>query len=290
MTASRLGHIPSATPIQNILVTGASSGIGKVSCLHLAERGYRVIGTSRSLERLASLFDEAEARGLKVYGVELDMNSDESVGSVMPALIDQFGSIDALVNNAGFGVWGPVQSLSIDELKTQFEANFFGAVRMVHAVLPGMIERGAGRIVNISSVLGRIGAPFHGAYVASKFALEGISESLRAELAPFGVYVSVVEPGLFDTDFQENQLRAARADEPDMPYAPHVRQYSDRRDRFQYRGADPVIVAKVIEKIVRSRNPRFRYPVGVDARAGMVGARLLPERLFHAAIDRATMR
>ena len=96
-------------PIRNILVTGASSGIGKVTCLHLAERGYLVIGTSRSLERLAGLFDEAEARGLKVYGVELDMNSDESVDSVMPPLISQFGTIDVLVNNAGFGVWGLVR-------------------------------------------------------------------------------------------------------------------------------------------------------------------------------------
>ena len=278
------------TPIHTILITGASSGIGKVTCLHLAERGYRVIGTSRSLERLAALFDEAEERGLKVYGVELDMNSDESVDSVMPALIAQFGSIDALVNNAGFGMWGPVESLSIDELKTQFEANFFGAVRMIDAVLPGMIERGGGKIVNISSVLGRLGTPFNGAYVASKFALEGISESLRTEIAPLGVHVSVVEPGLFDTDFDKNQIRAARADDPSMAYAPYMRRYSERHSQFDHLAADPIRVARVVEKIVRSRSPGFRYPVGVDARAGMVGARLLPERLFHAILSRATMR
>ena len=281
---STLSHPPT------ILVTGASSGIGKVTCLHLAERGYSVIGTSRSLERLAALFDEAEDRGLKVYGVELDMNSDDSVDSVMPALISQFGSIDVLVNNAGFGVWGPIQSLSIDELKTQFEANFFGAVRMIHAVLPTMIERGEGRIINISSVLGRFGTPFNGAYVASKFALEGISESLRTELAPLGVRVSVVEPGLFETDFQKNEVRATRADDPGMPYAPYVSRYSQRHAQFQYMAADPIRVARVIEKIVRSRHPRFRYPVGPDARVGMVGARFLPERLFHAVLSRATMR
>ena len=279
---------PSHPP--TILVTGASSGIGNVTCLHLAEKGYTVIGTSRSLERLAALFDEAEDRGLKVYGVELDMNSDDSVDSVMPALISQFGSIDALVNNAGFGVWGPVQSLSIDELKTQFEANFFGAVRMIHAVLPTMIERGEGRIINISSVLGRFGTPFNGAYVASKFALEGISESLRTELAPLGVRVSVVEPGLFETDFQKNELRAVRADDPDMPYAPYVRLYNERGTQLDRLAADPIRVARVIEKIVRSRHPRFRYPVGPDARVGMVGARFLPERLFHAVLSRATMR
>ena len=287
-THSTMPTTPS--PIRNILITGASSGIGKVTCLHLAERGYTVIGTSRSLERLAALFDESEERDLRVYGVELDMNSDESVDSVMPGLISQFGSIDVLVNNAGFGVWGPVQSLSIDELKTQFEANFFGAVRMIHAVLPSMIERGNGKIVNISSVLGRLGTPFNGAYVASKFALEGISESLRTELAPFGVHVSVVEPGLFETDFQKNEMRAERADDPDMPYAPYVRLYSKRSSQFDHLAADPIRVARVVEKIIRSRSPRFRYPVGVDARAGMIGARMLPERLFHAILSRATMR
>ena len=283
--------MPTTPPhIQNILITGASSGIGKVTCLHLAEKGYTVIGTSRSLVRLGNLFDEAEERRLKVYGVELDMNSDDSVESVMPPLISQFGSIDVLVNNAGFGVWGPVQSLSIDELKTQFEANFFGAVRMIHAVLPTMIERGEGRIINISSVLGRLGTPFNGAYVASKFALEGISESLRTELAPLGVRVSVVEPGLFETDFQKNELRAERADDPDTPYAPYVRLNNERDTQLDRLAADPIRVARVIEKIVRSRHPRFRYPVGPDARVGMVCARLLPERLFHAVLSRVTMK
>ena len=182
--------------IETVLVTGASSGIGRVTCLHLVERGYTVIGTSRSLERLAGLFDDAEERGLRVWGVEMDVNSDESVESVVPGLIGQFGSIHALVNNAGFGVWGPVESLSIEELKIQFEANFFGAARMIQAVLPGMLSRGSGRIVNISSVLGRIGTPFNGAYVSSKYALEGLSESLRTEVAPFGVKVCLIEPGL----------------------------------------------------------------------------------------------
>ena len=107
----------------------------------------------------------------------------------MPGLIEQFGGFDALVNNAGFGVWGPIESLSIEELKLQFEANFFGAVRMIHATLPGMLERKSGRIVNISSVLGRIATPFNGAYVSSKYALEGLSESLNIELSPFGVKV-----------------------------------------------------------------------------------------------------
>ena len=277
------------TPPHVVLITGASAGIGKATALHLASRGYAVIGTSRQMERLSSLFDEAEERGVRLFGVELDPNSDESVQSVMPGLISQFGRIDGLVNNAGFGVWGPVDSLSIDELKLQFEANFFGAVRMVHSVLPQMLSRGSGRIVNISSVLGRMGTPFNGAYVSSKYALEGLSESLRAEVKPFGVHVSLVEPGLFATDFQKNQLKAARSQDEDSAYAQYVERYNSRHDQFEWFASDPIKVARVIEKALSSRRPAFRYPVGLDARTGMFGARVLPERLFHALLDRATI-
>ena len=276
--------------METVLVTGASSGIGRVTCLHLAEKGYTVVGTSRSLERLGGLFDDAEERGLRVWGVEMDVNSDESVESVTPGLMEQFGGFDALVNNAGFGVWGPIESLSIEELKLQFEANFFGAVRMIHATLPGMLERGSGRIVNISSVLGRIGTPFNGAYVSSKYALEGLSESLNIELSPFGVKVALVEPGLFETNFQQNQLRAARSEDPSLVYAPYVESYNRRHDQFDWFAADPIKVARVIEKALRSRNPALRHPVGLDCRLGTLGARILPERLFHALMSRATMR
>ena len=275
--------------IETVLVTGASSGIGRVTCLHLAEKGYTVVGTSRSLERLAGLFEDAEERGLRVWGVELDVNSDESVESVMPGLIEQFGGIHALVNNAGFGVWGPIESLSIEELKLQFEANFFGAVRMVHATLPGMLERGSGRIVNISSVLGRIGTPFNGAYVSSKYALEGLSESLRAEVSPFGVKVALVEPGLFETNFQKNQLRAARAGDPALAYAPYIRRYDERHGRFERLAANPIKVARVIEKAIGARRPSFRYPVSAEAWAVTVGNRVLPERVKHALLSRATL-
>ncbi len=279
-----------AKPIQTVLITGASSGIGRVTALHLAERGYTVIGSSRSLERLAGLFDDAERRSLRLFGVELDPNSDESVESTVSGLSAQFGTIHALVNNAGFGVWGPVESLSMDELHAQFEANFFGAVRMIQATLPGMLSRRAGRIVNISSVLGRIGTPFNGAYVASKYALEGISESLRIELQPFGVAVSLIEPGLFATNFQDNQLRAAKADDPALAYAPYIRRYDLRHNQFDKFASDPIHVARVIEKAISARHPSFRYPISAETWIASFGARLLPERLFHALLYRATMR
>ena len=277
-------------PGQTVLITGASSGIGKATALHLAERGYDVIGTSRLTARLADLEAEASARGLSVSGVEMDVNGDGAAG-VMARLIDEHEGIDALVNNAGYGLWGPVELLSVEELKAQFETNFFAAVRLIKAVLPGMVKRGSGKIVNISSVEGRLATPFNGAYAASKFALEGMSEALRAELRPFGVFVSVVQPGLFRTEFQKNQVVGEGVDSAAdaSHYAPYIDAYRAKHGRYEWLVSDPIGVARVVHKIVRSRRPAFRHPVGIEARLGMLGARLIPERLFQALVGRATM-
>ena len=274
---------------RRILITGASSGIGLATALYLAEKGYEVIGTSRSMARLAGLRDEAASRGVAVATVELDINTDEGVEGALPRIIDEHGAIDVLVNNAGYGLWGPVESLSMEELRSQFETNLFAAVRLIKAVLPEMAKRGRGTIINVSSVLGRMGTPFNGAYVSTKFALEGLSESLRAELWPLGIHVALVEPGVFRTNFQANQVIAARAHSSDLPYHPYVQMYRERSGRFSKFYADPVKVAKVVHKIVRSRRPRFRYPVGPDARLGMLATRLMPEGIFQALLRRATM-
>ena len=272
-----------------VLITGASSGLGEATALYLAAKGYRVIGTSRSAGRLASLENEAAARDISVVGAELDINSDPEVASAIPKLVDEHGPVDVLVNNAGYGLWGPTQAVSMSELKAQFETNFFGAFRMIKAVLPGMVERKRGTIVNVSSVLGRLGTPFNGAYSASKFALEGLSESLRVELWPLGVRVALIEPGYFPTAFRKNQHVAEQAESADLPYGNYIEGYRRRHRRYE-RQADLEAVARVIHKIVRSRRPRFRYPVGWDAKAGILGARWLPERVFQGLLGRATMR
>lgn len=274
----------------NVLITGASSGIGEATALYLAERGCNVFATSRDVSRLDGLHAEAAERGVAVTGVELDINSDEAVSRVVPGLIARRGAMDALVNNAGFGLWGPVEALSDAELKSQFETNFFAAVRMMRAVLPAMIEQRRGTIVNISSVLGRIGTPFNGAYVSSKFALEGISESLKTEAQPFGVRVALVEPGLFRTNFPNNSVRSGGIDTERSAYAPYIERYGGSRDFFHRFGGDPVRVAKVVHKIITSRSPNFRNPVGLDARSGTLGARLLPERIYWKLLSKATMR
>ncbi len=275
---------------ESVLITGASSGIGKATALYLAEKGYRVVGTSRSMDRLKPLQREASQRGLPIAALALDINTDEGVESAMSRLIEELGPIDALVNNAGYSLWGPVESLSISEIKTLYETNFFAAIRMIKAVLPGMEQKGRGTIINVSSVLGRLGTPFNGAYVSSKFALEGLSESLRTELWPLGVRVVVVEPGNFKTEFQRNMVKADTAEDRSLPYYPYIERYNARHDRYQALAADPIKVARVIHRIIRSRHPAFRYPVGLEARAGMLGARFLPERVFQALLSRATLR
>lgn len=270
------------------LITGASSGIGKAAALYMAERGFSVFATSRRAARLHDVQRQAAERSLDIIPVELDINSDDAVARAVPELIAQHGAVDALVNNAGYGLWGPVDALSVAELKAQFETNLFAAVRMTHAVLPAMIERRSGVIINISSVLGRMGTPFNGAYVSSKFALEGISESLKTELAPFGVHVALVEPGLFRTNFPANTVRASATDDRSV-YEPYMVRYRDSHALFQRFGGDPQRVAKLIYKLSVSPAPPFRNPIGLDARAGTLGARLLPQAIYWRLLQRATL-
>ena len=264
-----------------VLITGASSGIGMSTALYMAEKGYRVIATSRVAERLAELEVEASRRGLPIFGLELDINSETGLSEKLAAIAEEHGTIDVLVNNAGYGLFGPVQTLESDDLRAQFETNVVAVARLVRGVLPAMISQGRGTIINVSSVLGRLAMPFHGAYASSKFALEGLSESLRTELWPLGIRVAVVEPGLFRTRFPENQTLASGIDSEDGdPYRRHIEKYRARRDGFFQHGKDPVRVAKVIHRIVESRRPRLRYQVGIESHLGVLAARLLPERVF----------
>ena len=275
---------------KTVLITGASSGIGRAAAIYMAERGFSVIATSRSLDRLQSLRDEATRLDLSIAAVELDPNRDEAVDSVLPDLISEHGGIDVLVNNAGYILWGPVGSLSVAELKSQFETNLFACQRLIRAVLPKMIESGQGTIINVSSVTGRLATPFTGAYAASKFALEGLSEALRMELWPLGVRVALVEPGLIRTGLQARQTLAQEVESEGSPYAPYIAQFRSRHRRFERIRRDPVKVARVICKVARARRPAFRNGVGIEASLGIFGKRLLPERLFQAMLTRATMR
>jgi NAD(P)-dependent dehydrogenase (short-subunit alcohol dehydrogenase family) len=250
-----------------VLITGCSSGFGRDAAVELTKRGHDVIATARRPEVLEDL--EVAQR------LALDVDSDASVA----ACIDEAGRVDALVNNAGFGVIGPVERLPIDEGKALFETNFFGALRMIQAVLPQMRERGDGTIINVTSVAGRVAPPLDGMYSGTKFALEGLTEALKLEVEHFGIKVAIVEPGYFETTFSDN---AHRFGLDTAPYDELEVAWSKAMTRL--RGGSEVgpgseAVATTIADLVESDEPLFRNPVGDDAQM-VLGAR--------AAMDDAT--
>lgn len=250
-----------------VLITGCSSGFGWGTAAELTKRGHEVIATARRPQVLDDL-DVAQR-------LALDVDSDASVAAAVAAA----GRIDALVNNAGFGVIGPVERLPIDEGKRMFETNFFGALRMIQAVLPQMRERSDGTIINVTSVAGRVAPPLDGMYGASKFALEGLTEALKLEVGHFGIKVALVEPGFFETTFSDN---ARRFGTDSAPYDELEVAWDKAMSRLRggaETGAGPQAVVSTIADLVESDAPALRNPVGDDARM-VLGAR--------AAMDDAT--
>jgi len=234
------------------IITGCSTGIGRATALELAARGYEVIATARREE---SLVDLKVAQTLV-----LDVDSDESVASARR----QVGPVDVLVNNAGFGVDGPIETVPLVDVRRMFETNFFGPARMIQAFLPAMREQGRGAIVNVTSVAGIAVGPLSGYYSASKFALEALSEALRLEVEHFGIKVLVIEPGAIETNFEQNLVDFRG--EPG-PYRPLAQQWDGSLEVL--RGGQPApgpeLVASVIADGLSSDAPRLRWPVGSDA-------------------------
>ena len=183
------------------LVTGSSSGIGFETSLALARNGFHTFATMRNLGKDEKIKQIIEKEDLSIEILELDVDNEESVNQAIKTISEKKGRIDVLVNNAGYGMWGTVEDVSLDEFKQQFETNFFSIIRLIQKVAPIMRKQSSGNIVNISSVAGRIGFPVSPAYISSKFALEGLSESLRFELMPFGINVIIIEPGVIKTNF-----------------------------------------------------------------------------------------
>lgn len=231
-----------------VLITGCSTGIGRAAALELTERGHHVTATARRLETLDDLSVAATAR--------LDVDSDDSVA----AAVEAAGQVDALVNNAGFEVQGPVERAALSDVRDMFETNVFGLVRMVQAVVPQMRERGSGTVVNVSSVAGIAAAPLSGFYAASKYAVEAITEAMHYELGHFGVRTVAVEPGPFATDFQAN-IRHSGVDAP--PYDELRDQWDGTIDTLA--GGPPpgpAAVATAIAAVIEADDPPLRVPVG----------------------------
>ena len=246
------------------VVTGTSSGIGFETALALAREGYYTYATMRDTTKSDKIKELGQKENLKINVLELDVDDENSVKTAIQKILDQKQRIDVLVNNAGWAMWGCVEDVSVDEFRAQFETNFFSIIRLIQEVGPTMRKQGSGTIVNVSSVVGRIGFPASPAYISSKFALEGLSESLRFELAPFGVNVVIIEPGVIKTNFMKN-MRMAEKSESNTVYRDITVKVVSGVKMMAEMGTHPKEVADTIVKAVKDEKPLPRYIVGNDA-------------------------
>jgi NAD(P)-dependent dehydrogenase (short-subunit alcohol dehydrogenase family) len=264
--------IAAASPGAKVaLVTGASPGIGGAIARRLVADGFQVFGTSR--KRL-----ERGADGVEM--IRLDVCSDEAVQSGVGALLERTGRIDVLVNNAGYLLSGAVEETTIEEGKAVLETNFFGAFRVIKAVLPTMRAQKSGRIVNVTSLAGVVPLPFWGFYNASNFALEGLTETLRYELQPFGISVSAIEPGSIKTDLYTADPKARATSD----YAPWRDRFSKRMAEFERKAPGPELVADAVAKAIRARNPALRHRVTREATLFTALRRWFPASLFERGV------
>ncbi len=255
-----------------VLVTGASAGIGKASADRLHNSGWTVIGASRRAKPSGGWAP-----------IAMDVDDDAAVADGVNRILQDQGRMDALVACAGWGLAGPVEDTPIAAAKEQFETNFWGAVRLVKASLPGMRKQGGGRIVLVSSLGGLIGLPFQAFYSASKFAMEGYGEALAYEVAPFGIQVTLVEPGNIVTDFTSSR-RQVGLPGGESPYAAASDKAISVMERDEKNGASPDVVAAVIERVLLHKRAPRRISAGkFDERIGVLGKRLLPHSLFEKA-------
>jgi NAD(P)-dependent dehydrogenase (short-subunit alcohol dehydrogenase family) len=265
---------------KSALITGASSGIGEATALQLAELGYTVYAAARRVDRMSDLVD----RGIRTRPV--DVTDDASMVTLVEAVIADTGRIDVLVNNAGYGLYGSLEDVPIEEARRQFEVNLFGLARLTQLVLPQMRAQREGYIVNISSMGGKIWEPLGSWYHASKFAVEGLSDSLRVEVAEFGIKVVIIEPGTIRSEWSGIAADNLEATSASTPYARQARLVGAglrAADRLPI-AAGPEVVAEVIAKAVQSPRPRTRYPAGGGARGILLAERILPDRGFDRLI------
>jgi NAD(P)-dependent dehydrogenase (short-subunit alcohol dehydrogenase family) len=270
-----------------ILITGATSGIGRFTALRLAREGHRVFATGRRASALESL--KAEAANSRLETLELDVTCAESIRAACAEIdrrTDGYG-IDALINSAGYGTVGPVEEMTPDDLRAQFETNVFGLIAVTQAFLPKMRARGAGRIVNVSSIGGRMTFPLFGAYNATKHAIESMSDALRIELAPFGVKVVLVEPGAIDTGFADRSVHeATKYRRKGSPYAFVLDRVDELRALSDRSAVGPDSVAKAIAKAISRKRPRARYVAPFRYWIFLKVVRILPTALVDWALGR----
>jgi NAD(P)-dependent dehydrogenase (short-subunit alcohol dehydrogenase family) len=268
-------------------ITGASSGFGLGASIELAKRGFFVIATMRDLSNEAKLMQLAEQAGVArlIRCYELDVTDEARISSLVTEVLTEYGRIDVLINNAGFAVAGFVEELTMEDWRRQFETNFFGVVAVTRSILPVFRNSRSGRIINVGSISGRFGFPAMGPYAASKFAMEGFSESLRLEMLPFNVYVSLVEPGAFKTGiWGKSHIRAV----PHTSYESQRIALQRRMEQTVEGAGDPDEVVRLIAHIASTpAPPKLRYPIGKGVRWNLALKAVLPWEWLERVVMRA---
>ncbi|TJY55167.1 SDR family oxidoreductase [Sinimarinibacterium sp. CAU 1509] len=257
--------------MKTVLITGASTGIGKATAELFFQRGWNVVATMRTPQS-----DRDDPRWMVT---RLDVTDAESITQALTAGQSRFGGIDVLVNNAGYGLVGTFESMDEARVQRQFETNVFGLMRMCRAAIPQMRERGSGVLVNVASMGGRLTFPFYSVYHATKWAVDGFTESLQFELAPLGIRVKLIEPGAIKTDFYDRSVDFVH-DRALSAYNDTVDKGTRRMNAFGAKGAAPTLVAETIWNAATKDNARLRYPVGSDAKSLLFLRRLLPDAVY----------
>jgi short-subunit dehydrogenase len=262
-----------------ILVTGASAGMGKEFVKVLLADGHTVYGAARRVEHMRDI----QQLGAKL--LPLDITQEESIVQTVTTILQEQGRVDVLINSAGFGLNAAFEDVAMADARYQFEVNVFGLTRLTQLLLPAMRQQRAGKIINISSVAGRIPSPFAAWYHASKHALEAISDSLRLELKPFGIQVVVIEPGSVKSEWGDIALNNALTHSGQGPYKDMVQAYVDNVRSLDAHASEPAVIARLVQKAIAAPRPRQRYVGGFMAKPSLLLYKLLPARLFDAMLS-----
>lgn len=268
---------------QSVLVTGASSGIGEETAVYLAHKGFRVFAAARRIEKLQELTAVGSGR---ITPLKMDVTDRASIDSALATIADTGAPLYGLVNNAGASAMGPFEKLPLDQWRAVFETNVFGLVAVTQAVLPQMRAAGRGRIVNVGSLTGRIAQPFQGAYASTKHAVEGLSDSLRRELVPYGIKVSVVRPGAINTPFGAHEAEMLSAYETDDPYGDQVKAFKAWFSKQHPNAPSPVVVADVIHQALTAEAPHARYTAPFKMSYALALRNILPTAMADRILER----
>src|ERR687884_681527 len=276
----------SSTNQKVAIVTGSSTGIGYETSIALAREGFLTYATMRNLNKAEGIKSAANKENMPIRTKQLDVTDDLSVKNAVEAITSETGGrIDVLVNNAGYGLNGAFEDLAMDEIKAQYETNFFGLIRVTQAVLPIMRRQKSGTIVNISSGAGRFGFPSGSAYVSTKFAVEGLSESISYELEPFGIKVVIVEPGVIRTNFGNGLVVARKSQDPNSPYSQMMKKIGTSFEELMKNSSSPDLVTNVVLKAVKDENPNLRYLAGNDVEQWLEAKRNMSDEEFYKMMN-----